>query len=250
MYHSMGDFAQLRELPRASKLGHVTVFGELSGLGVFVDMMGLSFFIHNIVLSIGRNHVQARHQPHVVKRDLGIAYAFAAVVYCLLGAVPAAAFEIGKHALPQYTDCAWRTKVLTCDVLPQNVLLAFETAGGHAARACLTLQIAVVYPILGTCMRKQFFGALGHEWPGWGPAMLFNVLIVCFTGTVAAAFPKPGTVVGYVGAYTAIVYMLGLPISTYLSARRKMGDLSCFSGLLHVALMLLMSALVLLQFFV
>lgn len=79
--------------------------------------------------------------------------------------------------------------------------------------------------------------------------MLFYVGMVSLTGAVAAFYPYPCNVVEVVGAYTAVVYMLGLPIAVHLKAVRESGERSRTTVALHGLLFLVGSVVVLTQFF-
>jgi len=242
------NLSRLAEHP-SDKLGHVKLVGGPQEVGVFVGLMGLSLFMHSVLLPIANNHVHAKTAPAIVKRDIGIAYVFAVVFYICVGAVPAVAFQLGRDVLPQYTD-------LNLTELPQNML---EASGvfhiGAIIGAFLTgLQLSVVYPILGSVCRMQFFaqfypsandenGVLGIE-----AMSIFNVVLVGITALITAVYPHPGQVVGYVGAYTAVVYLIWLPVLVKLSALRRAGQMRWWSFAGNVILAITATGVVLLQF--
>jgi len=234
----------LIDIPKDVPTTSVKMLGTLSEVGGFVGMMGLSLFVQSVLLPIAGAHTCARTAPQKVTRDLGFAYFFAVLFYVIVGAVPAVAFELGHDVLPHYID-------LKIHTLPQNMLLAFgaHSWGALVGRLLLVLQIGVVYPILGAVMRKQFFGGLfNREWPGWTLATAFNLTVIGFTTLTAAVFPNPATVVGYVGAYTAIVYILWLPILVHLKALRRTGQSGLCKQWWHMLFATLGSFAVLMQF--
>lgn len=69
------------------------------------------------------------------------------------------------------------------------------------------------------------------------------------TTATAALYPYPANVVGFVGAYTAVVYMLGLPIAVHLSAVKRDGRATLCGALLHFLLFAGGSLMVMTQFF-
>jgi len=222
--------------------------GDLKDFGVFFGTLGLSLFIHNLLLQMARSHSCSLTKPSVVKRDIGIAYALAMVFYIAVGAVPAVAYELGSS---QYKFLVENHGQLE---LPQNILLSYshDSWGAIIGQLLLMLQILVVYPIIGTLVRRQYFKfTTGNDnWGGRSTASLFIVVLVSFTTLVAAVYPKPGNVVGYVGVYTAIVYMLGLPILVHIKAKQAENPdkSSSVSTVLHALIFTVMSLAFLLQF--
>eukprot|EP00450_Noctiluca_scintillans_P010131 CAMPEP_0194497864 /NCGR_PEP_ID=MMETSP0253-20130528/14674_1 /TAXON_ID=2966 /ORGANISM="Noctiluca scintillans" /LENGTH=397 /DNA_ID=CAMNT_0039339419 /DNA_START=155 /DNA_END=1348 /DNA_ORIENTATION=+ len=220
----------------------VKLVGNTSDTGVMTGIMGLSLFVHSLVLQMSDRHTNAVTSPLLVQRDLGLAYCAAVLIYIVVGAAPAVAFELGSrvYANPEGGQ------------LPQNILLAYsqDSVGALIGRVALTLQILIVYPILGTTCRSQFFSAVtGNDWPGYRKGTAFSTAFVMFTTLVGALYPEPGHVVGYVGAFTAVVYMVGMPVMVHLRASRLHGTLSGISVFLHVILVVACTLLMLLQFF-
>merc|ERR1712070_1174734 len=109
--------------------------------------MGLSLFVHSVLLPIAGSHVKLKNQPAAVKRDLGVAYLLTVVVYVAVGAVPAMAFQLGRGVIPQYSS--------DDSQLSQNILLDYpqSSSGALVGRAALVLQLGIVYPILCAVMR-------------------------------------------------------------------------------------------------
>jgi len=225
---------------------HVKSIGSVAELGGFVGIMGLSLFVQSVLLPIAGGHSKLHTAPRVVKRDLSVAFALAVFLYVVVGAIPALAFELGKHTLPQYHTWAhWDTTGL-----PQNVLLAFEDSniGALIGRFLLVLQIGLVYPILCAVMRNQFFGGCVGSDTGSFHFALFNITIIGLTTLISAVFPEPGSVVGYVGTYTAIVYMLWLPILVHIAASKTAGRDSWLMVAFNILLGTTGTVVILLQF--
>merc|ERR1712107_77983 len=122
-------------------------------------------------------------KPGVVKRDVGIAYVVAVLFYCAVGAVPAIAFELGGQ---QYH--------LKNGALPQNILLAYNRSnwGAIVGQLLLTLQIMIIYPLIGNIIRRQVYVLLtGSDWPGWPKAITFSVILVVLTTAMSSVYPHP-----------------------------------------------------------
>lgn len=235
------DVASLGKDKRPGKLAPA---GELNQVGVFIGMMGLSLFVHSVLLPIAGSHSKLRTQPAAVKRDLGVAYTLAVVFYVVVGLVPAAAFELGRDLLPAYRGQ---------QMLPQNVLLSYpqSSIGACVGRAMLVLQIAIVYPILVAVIRKQFYqGCWNIENPSNAQVTLFNLITAGFTTLVCCVYPNPGNVTCYVGTYTAVVYMLWLPLLVHLNASKRAGKSSKLSVSGNVLLGIIGTAVILGQFVV
>merc|ERR1739848_174741 len=76
-------------------LGNVKYFGTAGAQGKMVGMMGLSLFVHSVLLPLAANHEHIRERPDVVKRDLGIAYVICTLIYIVVWLVPSMAFMLG-----------------------------------------------------------------------------------------------------------------------------------------------------------
>jgi hypothetical protein len=226
-------------------LGPIKFFGTAGAQGKMVGMMGLSLFVHSVLLPLAANHEHITQRPNVVKRDLGIAYVICVVIYIIVGLVPSMSFMLGHEIQPVY-------KHLNIQLLPQNALMAYP--GDHTwasiGKTLLVLQIGTVYPILGAVTRKQFCVACFNVQEASARAtLLCNLAMAGMTTATAALYPYPANVVGFVGAYTAVVYMLGLPIAVHLQAVKRAGRASLSGAALHFLLFAGGSLMVLTQFF-
>jgi hypothetical protein len=214
--------------------GHPTMAGNLGQLSIIGGMMGTALFVQSVLMNIARNHEKASSDPWIVKRDLGIAYVIAVVLYVGVGLLPAAAFGFGT------------------DQLPQNILLIFEptNVGALVGRVSLLIQIAIVYPIVAAISRRQFIGGLfGVPNPSWSTIACYNLSMMLFTGFVAATFPKPGSLVGYAGAFGAVLYLLWLPLLVDIRALWSQGESIAVPIVVNLFVGVLGSLMVLLQFF-
>eukprot|EP00927_Polykrikos_kofoidii_P029247 TRINITY_DN25329_c0_g1_i4.p1 TRINITY_DN25329_c0_g1~~TRINITY_DN25329_c0_g1_i4.p1 ORF type:complete len:639 (-),score=87.66 TRINITY_DN25329_c0_g1_i4:30-1796(-) len=204
--------------------------GSVQQVGHLVGMMGLSLFIHSVLLPIAGGHHKVRTEPKVVIRDLGIAMFLAALLYIVVGLVPAVAFELGKGKLKAYDGIK---------EFDQNVLLDFEPSHFAAAlgRGIAVLQIGIVFPILIGVIRKQFYhGIFNIEHPSWAQITIFNVSVATLTTTVVCTYPHVAAVNGIVGTFTAIVYMLWLPLVVNINASKDKGRVSCGKMFANISL--------------
>merc|ERR1712151_231489 len=120
---------------------------------------------------------------------------------------------------------------------------------GIVGQFLLTLQIMIIYPLIATVIRRQFYlSVIGTDWPGWPKAIAFSIVLVALTTTISSVYPHPGSVVGYVGVYTAIVYMLGLPFLVHVRACKATNQGSMASTVFHAIIFVAMTFFFLLQF--
>jgi amino acid permease len=234
----------LRVYPR-HEIGDVIYFGSVKGAGKMAGLMGLSLFVHSVLLPVAATHKHIARRPDIVKRDFGIAYCICVFIYIAVGLVPSMAFMLGNNVQPIYHR-------MNLQMIPQNALLAFPGSPTLAGvgKSLLVLQMVTIYPMLGAVIRRQLCMAyLKTPEPSGRTAALFNIGVAGLTTAVAAFYPYPCNVVEVVGSYTAVVYMLGLPIAVHLEAVRYSEGRSRTTVFLHVVLFFVGSIAVLTQFF-
>jgi len=219
----------------------VKFVGNLADVGVFFGTLGMSLFVHSVLLNVSSRHREFRSGAATVKRDVGIAYTVAVLSYIAVGILPALCFELGSQQYERIKN----------GQLPQNILLAYDdsSVGGLIGRVTLLLQLLTVYPIVANVVRGQLFtSVMGIRWPGWRLAFVYSVGLVAFTTAISSVYPHPGNVVGYVGVYTAIVYMLALPMLVHVTARKRENNASCISTVWHATIFVVMTFAFLMQF--
>lgn len=203
-------------------------------------MMGLSFFLHSFLLQMCAKHRKSS-EPAIVKRDLGLAYFAACLMYVVIGATPAVVFELGSRIFANPLNSQ----------LPQNILLVYEQSSVAAliGRIALTAQILFVYPILVSVIRVQFFNSVvGTDWLSYRWFILFNMSFLMFTTLITSIYPHPGNVVGYVGAFTAVVYVMALPMLVHIKALKSHGQLTKTTVVLNTVIFVIGTLLMLTQF--
>lgn len=193
-------------------------------------ILSLSFFIHNVIVSILKNQKTLRN----TSRDSGIAYILAGICYLIPGVLGAVAFRF----VPD-------------EHVAQNFLNQFSNKDiiANIARIAILLQLMGIFPILLYVIRVQFFGwLLNKQYPGFILTFLLNISVCLTTTAFACFYPKVGTVLSYVGAICGLCYLFVLPIGVHLSVLRKTKQLRWYSLLFHSMLLLFGFAILILQF--
>nr|CAD7428326.1 unnamed protein product [Timema monikensis] len=200
-------------------------FPALSG------MLALSFFIHNIIITIMRNN---RHHKNN-GRDLSIAYLLVTVTYALVGTVFYICFPLAKSCIED------------------NLLNNFQSWDPMTAvaRVFLFFQLVTVYPLLTYMLRVQMFTTLLRStYPGFYHVLLLNTAIIIVCVMFAIFLPHIGTIIRFTGALSGLVYVFTLPSLLHLASQRKFGKQSWLSILLHIAIIIIGGGNLLAQFFV
>nr|CAD7576014.1 unnamed protein product [Timema californicum] len=200
-------------------------FPALSG------MLALSFFIHNIIITIMRNN---RHHKNN-GRDLSIAYLLVTLTYALVGTVFYICFPLAKSCIED------------------NLLNNFQSWDPMTAvaRVFLFFQLVTVYPLLTYMLRVQMFTTLLRStYPGFYHVLLLNTAIIIVCVMFAIFLPHIGTIIRFTGALSGLVYVFTLPSLLHLASQRKFGKQSWLSILLHIAIIIIGGGNLLAQFFV
>ncbi|XP_063231998.1 neutral amino acid transporter 9-like [Bacillus rossius redtenbacheri] len=200
-------------------------FPALSG------MLALSFFIHNIVVTIMHSN---RHQEHNT-RDLSIAYMLVTLTYVLIGAVFYICFPLAKSCIKD------------------NMLDNFHSADTMTtvARVFLFFQLVTVFPLITYMLRTQFFAIfLRKSCPTFAHILAFNIAIVLVCVLFAIYLPRIGTIIRFTGATSGLVYVFTLPSLLHLASQRQHGKATWLSTALHLAIPVAGGANLLAQFFV
>lgn len=171
-------------------------FAALSG------MLSLSFFIHNIILSILKNN---KHQENNT-RDLSIAFALVALTYLTIGAFFYTAFPMMKNCIED------------------NLLNNFNQYDvlTLVARLLLLFQLITVYPLLAFMLRQdilvninKFFKSNGDQSTRFSEeptfslfrVLLINLILLVICVLFACFLPKIGTLIRYIGALSGLFYI-------------------------------------------
>lgn len=202
-----------------------STFPALSG------MAALSFFIHNIIITIMRNN---RHQENNA-RDLSLAYLLVTMTYAFIGILFYICFPLQKGCIAD------------------NLLNNFQNWDPMTviARVFLLFQLITVYPLIAFMLRSQFFMAVTKDvYPGLPHVLAFNIVIVTVCVLFAVFLPNIGTIIRYTGALCGFLYIFTLPILLHLASQRSYGQTSLLSTILHLIIPIVGAVNLAAQFFV
>ncbi|XP_024941981.1 sodium-coupled neutral amino acid transporter 9 [Cephus cinctus] len=202
-----------------------STFPALSG------MLALSFFIHNIIITI----MQSNHDQRKNGRDLTIAYILVTLTYVLVGVIFYISFPLAKSCIED------------------NLLNNFQKWDGLTvgARMVLLFQLFTVYPLIAYMLRIQLLSSIFKRSDyARGYVLIVNFLIVCICVLFAALMPHVGTIIRYTGAISGLIYVFTLPSLLHLSSMYKQGRSSILSTVFHLAIPIVGGSNLIGQFFV
>ncbi|PAV82297.1 hypothetical protein WR25_07247 [Diploscapter pachys] len=177
----------------------------------------LSYFIHNAVLTILRN----QKNPENNARDLSIGYGLVAFCYVFIATCFYTAFPVER----------------TC--ISDNFLNNFGSGDvlSSVARVFLLFQMITVLPLLVYLIRTQVFYAIyGETWPGLWKVILLNICVMLLAVSIAVFYPRVGSILRYVGAFSGLLYVFALPCLVYMTKRRLEGTLTQPVRYIHTAI--------------
>ncbi|XP_078033513.1 neutral amino acid transporter 9 [Augochlora pura] len=198
-------------------------FPALSG------MLAMSFFIHNIIITIMQNNYDQRKNG----RDLSFAYFLVTLTYIIVGVIFYVCFPLSKSCIED------------------NLLNNFQKWSGLTvgARIVLLFQLLTVYPLLAYMLRIQLLSSICKSF-NTGCVLLVNIILVCICILFAVFVPYIGTIIRFTGALSGLVYVFTLPSLLYLAILKKQKRLSLFVTILHISIPLIGFLNLLAQFFV
>ncbi|XP_043508062.1 sodium-coupled neutral amino acid transporter 9 homolog isoform X1 [Frieseomelitta varia] len=184
-------------------------FPALSG------MLALSFFIHNIIITIMQNN----HDQSKNGRDLSIAYLLVTSTYIIVGVVFYICFPLSKLCIED------------------NLLNNFQKWNGLTVgvRIVLLFQLLTVYPLLAYMLRVQLLLSICKTF-NTSYVILINVVLVSICILFAVFIPYIGTIIRYTGALSGFIYIFTLPNLLYLAILKQQKRLTIFSTLLHISI--------------
>ncbi|CAG7728087.1 unnamed protein product [Allacma fusca] len=146
-----------------------------SGFPALAGMLSLAFFIHNCILTIMRNN----RVPEKNGRDLGIAYLFVAMTYCIIGGAFYIIFPLEKSCISD------------------NFLNNFKAFDRWAftARIFLFFQMITVFPLLVYILRVQVYYAIFKKNPNFIQTTCLNIVIISVCVLFAMKLPQIGTII-------------------------------------------------------
>ncbi|XP_052743343.1 sodium-coupled neutral amino acid transporter 9 homolog [Bicyclus anynana] len=196
---------------------------------VLSGMLALSFYIHNIIITIMSNN--ARQEKN--GRDLTIAFLLVTVTYALVGVVFYVCFPLAKSCIED------------------NILNNFDMHDVMTAiaRAVLLFQVITVYPLVVFMLRCEA-AQLSARAAARGSVLALNVAVVALCILVACVCPNIGTIIRYTGAISGLVHVFALPALLHMRSLQLRGQLTLWKGLLYFAIIVFGTANLVMQFFI
>ncbi|XP_046830203.1 sodium-coupled neutral amino acid transporter 9-like isoform X2 [Vespa crabro] len=198
-------------------------FPALSG------MLALSFFIHNIIITI----MQSNCDQSKNGRDLTIAYGLVTITYIIVGVSFFLCFPLAKSCIQD------------------NLLNNFKEwdALTIVARIVLLFQLLTVYPLLTYMLRIQLISSVCKTSTIYS-TLITNFILISICILFATFLPYIGTVIRYTGALSGLIYVFTLPCLLHLSFLRKQGKLTTISTIVHLIIPIIGILNLIAQFFI
>ncbi|XP_050449561.1 sodium-coupled neutral amino acid transporter 9-like [Cataglyphis hispanica] len=195
-------------------------------------MLAMSFFIHNIIISIMKNNRNQKNNG----RDLTIAYILVTLTYIIVGAVFYICFPLPKSCIQD------------------NLLNNFQRWDGFTlgARIVLLFQLMTVYPLLAYMLRVQLLSSICKRVSNKSLSLvlIINLILVSICILFATFMPYIGTIVRYTGALSGFIYVFTLPSLLHLSILKKEEKLTTCSILIHLSIPVIGIINLIAQFFI
>ncbi|XP_072392980.1 sodium-coupled neutral amino acid transporter 9 homolog isoform X2 [Diabrotica undecimpunctata] len=204
---------------------------------VLSGMLGMSYFIHNIIISIMK---QNKHQNHN-GRDLSIAFGLVCFTYLFLGVVFYTTFPLAKSCIED------------------NLLNNFSKKDVMAliARILLFFQLFTVYPFVTYMLRadiltaiSMIFGKERNKEFSYIKTIIINFSIVFICILFACFMPRIGTLIRYTGALSGLIYIFVMPSLLKMASLKQEGALSIPAIIIHVIIIILGILNLISQFFI
>ncbi|XP_063895360.1 sodium-coupled neutral amino acid transporter 9 homolog [Helicoverpa armigera] len=196
---------------------------------VLSGMLALSFYIHNIIITIMSNN--ARQDKN--GRDLTIAFLLVTVTYTLVGAVFYICFPLAKSCIED------------------NLLNNFEMHDvmTAVARMLLLFQVVTVYPLVAFMLRSEAILLLPFK-ETRGLTIIINISIMAMCILVACFCPSIGTIIRYTGAVSGLVHIFALPSLLQIRSLQLRGKLTWWKTVFYCSIMVFGAVNLLMQFFI
>ncbi|XP_068617940.1 sodium-coupled neutral amino acid transporter 9 homolog isoform X2 [Battus philenor] len=180
-------------------------------------MLALSFYIHNIIITIMTNNRRQENNG----RDLSIAFLLVTVTYTLVGAVFYICFPLDKSCIED------------------NILNNFEMHDvlTAVARALLLFQVVTVFPLVAYMLRREAVLLLPFQ-ESRRLTVCINLTLVAVCILVACLCPNIGTIIRYTGAISGLVHIFALPSLLQVRSLQLRGKLTFWKALLYFCIVL------------
>ncbi|CAH2242524.1 jg3839 [Pararge aegeria aegeria] len=210
-------------------VGAPTGYHGSGDAAVLSGMLALSFYIHNIIITIMSNNERQEKNG----RDLSIAFLLVLVTYALVGVVFYICFPLAKSCIED------------------NILNNFDMHDVMTAiaRALLLFQVITVYPLVVFMIRCEA-AQLWARAASRGPALAINLAVVSLSILVACLCPNIGTIIRYTGAISGLVHVFALPALLQMRSLQVRGKLTLWKGLFYSAIVVFGTVNLVMQFFI
>ncbi|CAG9788522.1 unnamed protein product [Diatraea saccharalis] len=192
-------------------------------------MLALSFYIHNIIITIMANNDRQDRNG----RDLTIAFVLVTLTYMLVGAGFYICFPLAKACIED------------------NILNNFEMHDvmTAVARILLLFQVVTVYPLVAFMLRSEAVLLLDIG-SSRALTIIINLAIVTVCILFACFCPSIGTIIRYTGAVSGLVHIFALPSLLQMRSLQLRGRLTWFQGIFHTLIVIFGAVNLLMQFFI
>ncbi|XP_022823319.1 sodium-coupled neutral amino acid transporter 9 homolog isoform X1 [Spodoptera litura] len=201
----------------------------LRNAAVLSGMLALSFYIHNIIITIMGNNARQENNG----RDLTIAFLLVTITYTLVGAVFYICFPLAKSCIED------------------NLLNNFEMHDVMTAlaRILLLFQVITVYPLVAFMLRTEAILLLPFE-KSRLLTITINLSIMTLCILVACFCPSIGTIIRYTGAVSGLVHIFALPSLLQIRSLQLRGKLTWWKTVFYCAILVFGAVNLLMQFFI
>ncbi|XP_026321342.1 sodium-coupled neutral amino acid transporter 9 homolog [Hyposmocoma kahamanoa] len=196
---------------------------------VLSGMLALSFYIHNIIITIMSNNDRQENNG----RDLTIAFILVTLTYILVGGVFYICFPLAKSCIED------------------NILNNFEMHDimTAVARILLLFQVVTVYPLVAYMLRCEAILLLPFQ-DNRCLTISINTGIVAVCIVAACFCPNIGTIIRYTGAVSGLVHIFALPSLLQVRSLQLRGELSLTKAILYCSIVLCGAINLVMQFFI
>ncbi|CAH0720508.1 unnamed protein product, partial [Brenthis ino] len=203
--------------------------GGGSDAAVLSGMLALSFYIHNIIISVMSNNARQENNG----RDLTIAFMLVTVTYGLVGAVFYICFPLAKSCIED------------------NILNNFEMHDVMTAiaRILLLFQVITVFPLI-VFMLRAAAARLSARAAAPRAALALNLAVLALCIAVACLCPNIGTIIRYMGAVSGLVHVFALPALLQMRSLQIRGKLTIWKGIFYSLIIIFGSVNLIMQFFI
>ncbi|KAJ8916585.1 hypothetical protein NQ315_000229 [Exocentrus adspersus] len=200
-------------------------------------MLSLSYFIHNIIISVMRHN---KHQEHN-GRDLSIAFGLITFTYLFIGIIFYTSFPLMKSCIED------------------NILNNFSKRDTLTiiARVLLLFQLFTVFPLISFMLRNDILSNINNVFKDYRLGEFSYVKVVAINSVIifvcimfACFLPRIGTLIRYTGALSGLVYIFLLPSLLKISSLRKEHSLTATKLIIHIVIILVGILNLFSQFFI